>query len=126
MSKPSVPPLRHAELLPGAIRGAEDRAALSAWWLSIPLFVLAMVGVRTLYGLRGGPFRWLHRIFREQQMLFLALFVIAPLALVVFNIVGMRRIYYLSGDPPFGSFLRMTWKNWVVILLCGGILFVYL
>ena len=49
MKKPEVSNLKHEDMLANAIINAKDKSAVSFWWLSIPLFITAMLMMKSIY-----------------------------------------------------------------------------
>ena len=49
MSKPEVPNLKHQEAITDLIIRGKRKIALSLWWLSVPVFVLAALLMEQFY-----------------------------------------------------------------------------
>jgi H+/gluconate symporter-like permease len=49
MSKPGVTHLKHQDMLAEAIVKAKDKSVLSGWWLSIPLYIIAALLMKSFF-----------------------------------------------------------------------------
>jgi hypothetical protein len=126
MSKPEIPELKHAGLLSEAIAGAKDRFVLSVWWLSIPLYVLAMLAMKAAFVPHAMVLRLLHELIAGQHWLFFFLFVVFPLVFIVVNVASLLRMHFLSGSPGMGHFVRIGWRNILMVMLAVVLVFIYL
>ena len=121
MSKPEVTQLKHLDMLANSITKAKDKSALSWWWLSIPLYMIAALFMKTLFMPQTTLISNLHNV--ENRTLFL---LVLPLVFIALNIKSIHNIYFLSGSPKTINFLKTVWFNVLIILCCIFILFIYL
>ena len=49
MSKPEIKHLQHEELLSKIISNAKEYSVLSFWWMSIPVYVIALFIMKTFF-----------------------------------------------------------------------------
>ena len=125
MSTPEVPQLKHQALLADAISRGKSKSALSFWWMSIPLYVIAMLFMKSAY-VRDSTLRSnLHEFFTRERYLAPLLFVAAPVILILINAASIRRIHFLSGSPGPATLLRIAWSNVAVIIVSATILIIY-
>lgn len=85
MSKPGVKELKHQELLGKAIVQSKRKTVLSTWWLAIPLYCLAMLGMETIYKKGTSLHDHLHQMDSSNPHLAQILFAVVPLALILLN-----------------------------------------
>ena len=126
MSKPEVHELKHARLVTEILRNAGDGSVLSAWWLSIPVYILAMLCMQALYLPHSHPLHLLRQLIRGQDWTFLLFFAVVPAVCAIANAILLRKIWFLSGSPGIVGLLRVGWRQILVMLLCALILFIYL
>lgn len=125
MTKPEIPELKHQELLGREISRGKSRSALSIWWLSIPLYVAAMLLMKSLYVHNTTLFSNLHEFTAREKYTAALFFLIAPLVLIVINAASIRRIRYLSGNPGPATLLRTAWLNTALIIISVTIIILY-
>ena len=76
MTTPEVPRLKHQALLADAISRGKSKSALSFWWMSIPLYVIAMLFMKSAY-VRDSTLRSnLHEFFTRERYVAPLLFVV--------------------------------------------------
>ena len=125
MTTPKVPQLKHQALLADAISRGKSKSALSFWWMSIPLYVIAMLFMKSAY-VRDSTLRSnLHEFFTRERYVAPLLFVVAPVILILINAASIRRIHFLSGSPGPARLLRIAWSNVAVIIVSATILIIY-
>ena len=49
MTKPEIPQLKHEDMLGNAISNAKDKSVVSLWWLSVPVFIVLMLLMKSVY-----------------------------------------------------------------------------
>lgn len=126
MTKPEIPELKHARIIPELLRHAGDGLVVSAWWLSIPVYIFLMLIVKASHRTHSQPLGLLHDLIRGQHLTFVLLFLVVPLLIAIGNGVILRKIWYLSGSPDLAGLIRIGWRNVLVMLLCTLIVFIYL
>ena len=126
MTKPEVNQLKHQDLLAKAISNAKDKTVLSWWWLVIPLYIISMLVMKSLFmpgtTLRSG----IHDLTASQGFVAYAFFVILPIILMLINIISIWKVYSFSGSPKSFIFLKEVWQNVMMILFSILILIIYL
>lgn len=126
MTKPEVSQLKHEDMLAKAIITAKEKSVLSAWWLSIPLYMLAMLLMKSFYMPSTTLLSNLHELAHQMKYTSLLFFVFVPIIFIIINFISIRKIYFFSGSPKKISFLKTVWLNALIILASLIILFVYL
>ncbi len=116
MTKPEVTNLMHQELLADAIIKTKDKSALSFWWLSVPLYIIAALLMKTLFIPGTTLISNIHELESIQKYLSLIFFLIVPVVFIVINLLSVKRIYFLSGNPDKIQFLQKVWYNVIIII----------
>ncbi len=126
MTKPEVSKLKHQNMLEKAIIKAKDKSVLSWWWLSIPLYILAGLLMKSIFM----PFTTLgsnlHDLIGKAKYSSILFFLIVPILFIVINFMSIREIYFLSGSPKSLNFLKAVWFNLLIIIASIIILLIYL
>jgi hypothetical protein len=125
MEKPKVSKLKHQDMLAIAVTNAKDNSVLSLWWLSIPLYMLAMLLMKSMFMPSTTLFSNLHEVTQQMKYSSILFFVIVPLVFMIINVVTVRKIYVYSGRPKAAAFIKITWINLLIILASIIILFIY-
>jgi hypothetical protein len=125
MKKPEVTHLKHEDMLSNAISNAKDKSVVSLWWLSIPLFITAMLMMKSMYMPGTSLISNLKELAASQRYIFIVFFIASPLVLILVNILTIRKIYVLSGSPKSLNFLEAVWVNVLMIVLSVLILIIY-
>jgi hypothetical protein len=125
MEKPVVSQLKHQDMLAKAIISAKDKLVLSVWWLSIPLYMLAMLLMKSFFMPSTTLFSNLHELAQKMKYSSLLFFVAVPIAFIIINVISIRKIYFLSGNPKAAVFIKTTWFNMLIILASLIILIIY-
>lgn len=126
MSKPEVSQLKHRDMLAKAIIKAKEKSVLSLWWLSIPLYMLAMLLMKSFFMPSTTLFSNLHELAHQMKYTSVLFFVFVPIIFAIINFISIRKIYFFSGSPKTITFLKTIWLNALIILVSLIILFVYL
>jgi hypothetical protein len=126
MTKPEIHQLKHEDMLLKAIINAKDKSVVSWWWLSVPLFIIAMMLMKSFYMPGTTLINNIHELESRQKYLSLIFFLISPVILVIVNIFSIRNIYLLSGSPKSMNFLEIVWFNILIIASSVLIIFIYL
>ena len=122
MTKPVVPKLKHEDMLAKAITNAKDKSVVSWWWLAIPIYLAAMLTMKTIYM----PVTTIHSNIRElSRYTSVLFFVVLPVTFMVVNFASLWKIYFLSGSPTIINLLKTAWHNVLVIILSVLVLIIY-
>jgi hypothetical protein len=125
MTKPGVTQLKHQEMLAKAVIQAKDKSVVSWWWLSVPFYLLAALLMKSMYMPQTS---WLGNLqaWIDLEPLAAALwFLIAPAFFIVLNLVSLRKLYFLSGNPRPIDFLKIGWFQVMILLLSAFLLIIY-
>jgi hypothetical protein len=125
MTKPEISRLKHEDMLANAIINAKDKSVLSLWWLSIPLFIIMMLIMKSIYMPGSDLINNIHELAGRQKYVSLIFFLIVPSLLIIFNAFSIRKVYFLSGSPRTIKFLEFVWLNIAIIALSVTILIIY-
>lgn len=125
MTKPSIPDLKHEDMLANAIVNAKDKSIVSLWWLSVPVFIILMLLMKSFYMPGSSLFSNLRELTATQKNLSVFFFLISPLLLIIFNVSSIRRVHFLSGSPKSLNFLEAVWFNILIILVSVLIIVIY-
>jgi hypothetical protein len=125
MTKPEVPELKHETLLADAIINAKDKSVVSWWWLSVPVFVILMLMMKSIFMPGTTLVSNMHDIENTQKNVSLIFFLISPLILIIINAFTIKKIHFLSGSPKWINFLGTVWYNVFIIVASILILIIY-
>jgi len=126
MTKPEVTELKHQEILADAISRAKDRSVVSGWWLSIPLYVIAALLMKTFYMPQSSFVSNIHDMISKQAVLSVFILLITPVAAIIINFISIKKIYLFSGNMSTASLLKTAWYNFLMILLSILIILIFL
>jgi len=126
MSKPEVTFLKHQDMLEEALEKAKDKSVLSWWWLSIPLYIIAALLMKTFFIPNTTLVSNLHEFAGKQKYAAPLLFLTVPMLFIIINLASIRKIYFLSGNPGIAGLLRQAWFNLLMIIASVLILITYL
>ena len=125
MTRPGVPELKHQALLAQAISKGRSKSVLSLWWMSIPLYVTAMLLMKSAYMRNTTLMSNLHEFIGREKYAAALFFLIAPAVFIIINAASIRRIHYLSGGPGPAALLRRAWFNAAIIIVSVTIIIIY-
>ena len=125
MTKPEVNQLRHQEMLANAISNAKDRSVVNWWWLSIPLYIVAALLMKTIFMPGTTLVSNIHEFRGNEKYLSFFFFLILPVISIIISLISTREIYFLSGSPKEMKFLEAVWYNILMILISVFILIIY-
>ncbi|MBS1517726.1 MAG: hypothetical protein JSS91_06535 [Bacteroidetes bacterium] len=126
MSKPEVSELRHQEMISSALIKAKDRTALSFWWISIPLYLIAMLVMKTFYMPESAVTAGIRDFSQGNMFTAIVFFILAPAAVIIMNLLSIRKIYYVSGNPKPQKFLKTVIINLIMIILSVFVIIIFL
>lgn len=124
--KPQVGQLQHADLLAAAIQKTQDRSVLSWWWLSLPLYLIAAFWMKSAFMPGTGFLQQLHEWAARERFFATFLFLLLPFLFLMLSLLGMRKVYFLSGSPNLLHFLRIIWQNLLIIVVSLFVILIYL
>jgi hypothetical protein len=125
MTKPEVSQLKHQDMLAKAISNAKDKTVLSLWWLIIPLYIISMLLMKSLFMPNTNLSSGIHDLAISQRFVAYTFFLILPIIFILMNTISIRKVYVLSGSPRSVSFLKSVWLNVLIILFSILILIIY-
>jgi hypothetical protein len=125
MTKPEVNQLRHREMVADAISNAKDRSVVNWWWLSIPLYIIAALLMKTAFMPKTTLVSNIHEFTSKEKYSSFFFFLILPVISIIINLISTRDIYFLSGSPKEIKFLEDVWYNILMILISVFILIIY-
>jgi len=120
MTKPEVSQLMHQDMLADAIVKAKDKFVLSAWWLCVPMYIIAAFVMKSFYMPQATLASSMHEFADKQKLISILFFVLAPIAFIILNFISLRTMFKLSGN------IKTAWLNALMILLSLLILFIYI
>jgi hypothetical protein len=126
MEKPEVSDLRHEDLLSVAIINARGKSVVSWWWISIPLFIILMLLMKSVYNPGTTFMSGINELKATDKYVSLLFFLLSPLVLIVVNAMTIREIYLLAGKPKAFSFSEEIWFCVLNIALAIFILIIYI
>jgi hypothetical protein len=106
MTKPEIPQLKHEDMLANAIINAKDKSVVSRWWLSVPVFIIMMLLMKSVYMPGTTLITNIHELTSREKYMSLVFFLISPAVLIIVNVFSIRKIYFLSGSPKSLNFLQ--------------------
>lgn len=125
MAKPGFDTLKHQEMLANSISKAKNRSILSWWWLVIPLYLIAMLVMKSLFLPNTSLLSNLHDLAAKQKFLAVIFFLILPVLIIILNFASIRKVFYMSGNPKVVKFLPVVWPNILMIVLSILVLLIY-
>ena len=125
MTKPEVSELKHQDMLANVITRAKNKSALSWWWLSIPLYLIATLLMKSIFMPSTTLVSNLHDLSSTQKYTSVIFFIALPVFFIVINLISIRKIYLLSGSPKSLYFLQVVWFNFLMIIASIFILIIY-
>ena len=125
MTKPDVKGLKHEDMLATAIINACDKSVVSWWWISVPVFIILMLIMKSTFMPGTTLISAMHELESSQKYLSLIFFLISPIIMIIINAMTVRKIHFLSGSPKSINFLETIWFNVLVIALSVLILIIY-
>ena len=125
MEKPEIHNLKHEDLLSKAIINAKDKSVVSWWWLSVPVFVILMLIMKSTFIPGTTLISNMHELERNQKLISIIFFLISPLILILVNALTIKKIHFLSGSPKSFIFFEAVWFNILIIAVSICILIIY-
>ncbi len=125
MKKPKVSQLKHQDMLEKAITSAKDKSVLSVWLLSIPIYILAALLMKSYFMRSTTLFSNLHELAQRMEYMSILFFVVLPVVFIAINFISIRKVYFLSGNPKAVFFFKVIWFNLLIMLASFIILIIY-
>ena len=125
MTKPEVNQLKHQDMLANAIANSKDKTVLSLWWLIIPIYIIIMFLMKSLFMPNATLSSSIHEFMDKQRFVAYLFFLISPIIFILLNLLSVRKVYILSGSPRSINFLKRVWLNVLIIIFSIFILIVY-
>jgi len=126
MTKPEISELKHQDMLEKAIIKSKDKSVLSWWWLSIPLYIIAALIMKSFFMPSTTFGSNLHDLISKEKYASILFFLIVPIVFIIINVLSIRKINFLSGSPGLFGFLKDVWFNLLIIIASIIILLIYL
>ena len=126
MSKPEIKNLQHENLLSDAIANSKEKAALSFWWIIIPIYVLAAYWMKSFF-MPGSSFPSnLGELAGRNSYAANLIFVLVPIILIVTNMMSIKKLYFFSGSYPTLKFLLSGAAHIITVIISIIVMLVYL
>jgi len=125
MTKPDITELKHGDMLSNAIIKGKDRSVVSWWWISIPLYIIVILLMKSLYFPHTTFLSNLHELINKEGFISVILFLIIPVVFMLINFISIRKIYILSGSPAVMHFLGRVWNHVLILLFSIVIILIY-
>ena len=125
MEKPEIHNLKHEDILSRTIINAKDKSVVSWWWLSVPVFIILMLMMKSTFMPGTTLISNMHELESGQKFISVAFFLISPLLLIIINALTIRKIHFLSGSPKSLNFLEAVWFNILIIVVAALIVLIY-
>lgn len=125
MSKPEVTELKHENMLANAIIRAKDKSVLSWWWLSIPLYLIAALLMKSFFMRHSSLVSNMREMAVRDKITSTLIFLALPVIAIIMNFIDIRKIYILSGRHRSIIFFRAIWLNLLMIAASILILIIY-
>jgi hypothetical protein len=125
MTKPEFKELKHEELLSDVLSNAKDKSVVSWWWLSVPLYIIAALLMKSMYNPQSSLISEIHELTNKERIFSVMFFLILPIIFMLINILSIRKIHILSESPISFKFLGTVWYNVLIILFSILIILIY-
>lgn len=125
MDKPKISQLKHEDMLSNAIINARDKSVVSWWWLSVPIFIVLMLLMKSTFMPGTTLISNMNELGKNQQLISIVFFLVSPLILILVNALTIKKIYFLSGSPKSLIFITVVWLNILIIAVSACILIIY-
>jgi hypothetical protein len=125
MEKPQISQLKHENMLSDAIINAADKSVVSWWWLSVPIFIILMLLIKSTFMPGTSLISNMHELKTDQRLISVIFFLISPLTLILVNALTIKKIHFLSGSPKSLFFFTAIWLNILIIGVSVCILVIY-
>jgi len=113
------------KLLEKALSNARDKSVVSGWWISIPVYIIAMLFMKTVFMPDTTLISNIDELAVKEKYSLIFFFLVIPVSLLLLNLLSIWRIYSLSGSLKRSHFFRPVWQNIVIIILSIVVLIIY-
>lgn len=117
--------LPHQDMLTDAITNARDKSVVSWWWISIPLFIIAMLTMKSIYMPHTTLVSNIHELKSKKAVSSLIFFLIVPLCIIILNTWSIRKVWSLSDNPKDSNSIQTIWVNALMIFFSILVLIIY-
>jgi hypothetical protein len=125
ISGPEIKNLKHEDLLARAIMRNKHKTAVSFWWISIPLYVIAAFVMKSFF-LPGASFiSNLHGLISKDGYTAILIFIVIPTALIVTNMISLINLYSLSGRQAVRKLLKAGLVNLIFTAVLIILMLIY-
>lgn len=125
MSKPVIPNLKHQELLSRVILRAKDQNTVSWWWLTIPVYLLVTLFMKSMYMPATTWISNIRELVKTEQGLALFFFIVVPMMIIIVNLISIRKMLYLYGSPGPVKLLKNAWIQVMLIIISMLVILLY-
>ena len=125
MTKPEITQLKHQDLFADAITKEKDKSVLSWWWLTIPIYIIAMLLMKSIYMPHTTLISNFHEWAGKDKYSSILFLLILPIVFIIINLISVRRIYFLSGSLMTIRFVKSIWYNISIIIFFLFVLIIY-
>ncbi|HKK42490.1 MAG TPA: hypothetical protein VJ963_08790 [Bacteroidales bacterium] len=103
----------------------KDRLTLCLWWLSIPVYTIAVQYMKTWF-LPRTLFRFnIHDLIMRERSASFFLFVILPLILIIINSLSIRDLFKVDNNIRKTRLFNLIWANILEIFVSLAVLFIF-
>ena len=125
MTKPEVPEMKHEETLANLIIKTKSRAAVSFWWLCIPLYVITALVMKSFY-VPGITFiSVLHELTSTKSYTGILLFIVLPVVLITANFLSIWQLFFLYSSLTKKGFVKTIARELIIIIISLLLLIIY-
>ena len=125
ISGPEIKSLRHEDLLARAIIRNKHKAAVSFWWLSIPIYIIAAFVMKSTFMPGTSFISILHGLISKDGYTVILIFIVIPAALIVTNMISLINLYRLSGKPAAIKLLQAEYINVIFTVILIILMIIY-
>jgi hypothetical protein len=99
------------------ISSVKDRLTLSLWWLSIPVYTIAVQYMKTWF-LPKTIFRFnIHDLIIRERTATFFLFIILPVIMIIINAFSMIELYKLENNFHNSKSFKLMWANVLEVII---------
>jgi len=102
-----------------------DRSVLCLWWLSIPVYTIAVQYLKTRFLPYSTFYYNMHDLINRERYATLFLFLILPVILIIINSISIRKIYILSNHLNYSRLFWSIATNILLIIISILVILVY-
>lgn len=125
MTKPEVTRLIHEDALATVITKAKEKSVISLWWLIIPLYLIATLLMKTFFIPQTTLLSNIHELTSKERYTSVLFFLVLPILFIIINLITVRKIHFLLGNPKSIAFLKVVWFNVLIIVSSMLVLIIF-